>query len=108
MAPTTPEKINFACTKIRCIHDRNIISTDFFDFSWPNAKSSTTAGYPDALTVPKAFAKLSFNMASKATGKTKVLLKSTTDVSVKIYTGGMSDLTMALSACASVIALSLF
>lgn len=106
--PITADKKNFACTKIRCIHDRNIVSTDFYDFSWPNAKATTTSGYPDALLIAKKSAKVSFNMAAKATGKTKVFLTSTGDVSIKIYAGAMSNLTVALSACASIFALSLF
>jgi hypothetical protein len=47
-------------------------------------------------------------MSAKATGKKRVSLQSTADVTIKIYTGAMSNLTIALSACAPIIALSLF
>ena len=76
MAPTIFEEINFACPKIRWIHERNIISTEFFDLTCPNAISSTIAGYHDAFTVSRAYAKLSFNMAGKQIVKLKFYYKA--------------------------------
>lgn len=108
-APTTPDKKNFACTKIKCIHDRVLTSTDFYDFSFPNAIDKTKATYPDKMVIPQNFASLKFNMATRLSGgKKEVAMKNLTAINVAIYTGAISNLSLAVFGCSTVIALSLF
>ena len=98
-----------ACTQIKCIHDRVLTSTDFYDFSFPNAIDKTKATYPDKMVIPQNFASLKFNMATRLSGgKKEVAMKNLTAINVAIYTGAISNLSLAVFSCSTVIALSLF
>lgn len=105
--PPSDSQSQFACKQIKCIHDRNLDTMDFFDFQFKDAKTNNAN---DELIIALNDATVMINMYGRESAAKKPVhsLRSTAATTIKVYAGSLSNIAAAVSISAAALALNLF